>query len=73
LVHVDEETPDGIATADNATHELHEIKGLVSTLAGECCEVCMPIRYENKWAIKKRFTQLQRASELFALNPGQDK
>ena len=33
--------------------------------------MCMPIRYENKWAIKKRFTQLQRSAKLFARNSGE--
>ncbi len=47
-----------------------KLKASLSTLAGGRCNMCMPIRYENKWAIKKRFTQLQRSAKLFARNSG---
>jgi hypothetical protein len=65
LVHVDDETPVAISTADNDAYKSHEVKGLAF------CDVCVSIRYEKEWAIIKRFTQLQRAVKLFARNLGE--
>ena len=43
----------------------------LSILAGGRCNVYVPIQYENEWAIKMRFTQLQRAVKLFSRNLGE--
>ena len=47
-----------------------KLKDLPSTSAGGRCNVCVPIQYENKWAVIKRFTALQRTVKLFSRNLG---
>ena len=43
-------------------------KALPSTSARGCCDVCVPIRYENEWAVIKCFTALQCAVKLISRN-----